>query len=426
MMTVTCTPSAAASTDDELGMLDVCFPSRSSLDVEAVAVDAGSVSEAAGIFRENGFVILRGALCEHDVKEVYEACTRLHENVRRIDPEGLGNRNPQRYSMGSLTPSRSCMHLSSFLHLLTPSVLALMDRIFNGCFLVSGLGGDYCTGLTWEFQKLHSDMRPARPLKGKGSSKSKMKNAPVHCKDFPPLVCVNYAVQDLTAYNGPMRIVSWTEMAAYCQDKPWLDAPSLGDELEKRSDWLRSKVFPLQAGDCLVRDVRVWHGGCPNLSGEARYLPALEAISHEYFTFLQTTGPKQEPALPLKLYKTLPEAIAVLCNHAVSSGSSPVDAHVDDYQWLKADLRKPPRDDYYLPLYELMREDHQPIIEVLQKLNGQRCLESVPSLVAQMHGGARDLLHTLAARDARLHETLLELMKPMEQPRGQPKRRWQK
>ena len=149
-----------------------------------------------------------------------------------------------------------------------------MDRIFNGCFLVSGLGGDYCTGLTWEFQKLHSDMRPARPLKGKGSSKSKMKNAPVHCKDFPPLVCVNYAVQDLTAYNGPMRIVSWTEMAAYCQDpliqaaspqtrscqlhqpsaahlvqdKPWLDAPSLGDELEKRSDWLRSKVFPLQAG----------------------------------------------------------------------------------------------------------------------------------------------------------------------------------
>ena len=40
-----------------------------------------------------------------------------------------------------------------------------------------------------------------------------------------------------------------------------------------------------------------------------------------------------------------------------------MDAHVDDYQWLKADLRKPPRDDYYLPLYELMREDHQPIIE---------------------------------------------------------------
>ena len=199
-------------------MLDVCFPSRSSLDVEAVAVDAGCVSEAAGIFRENGFVILRRALCENGVGEVYEACTRLHENVRRIDPQGLGNRNPQRYSMGSLTPSRSCMHLSSFLHLLRPSVLALMDRIFHGRFLVSGVGGDYCTGFTWEFQKLHSDMRPARPLKGKGSSKSKMKNAPVHGKDFPPLVCVNYAVQDLTAYNGPMRIVSWKEMAAYCED----------------------------------------------------------------------------------------------------------------------------------------------------------------------------------------------------------------
>eukprot|EP00439_Symbiodinium_sp_Y106_P056383 s5884_g7.t3 len=195
------------------------------------------------------------------------------------------------------------------------------------------------------------------------------------------------------------RIVSWKEMAAYCEDKPWMDAPSLVDELEKRSDWLRSKVFPLQAGDCLVRDVRVWHGGCPNLSGEARYLPALEVISREYFTFLQT-GTK-EPALPLRLYKTLPEAIAILCSHAASSGSSAVDAHVDDYQWLKADLQKPARDDYYLPLYELMREDHQPIMEVLQKLTGRRCLESVPSLVTQMHGGARDLLYTLAAGDAR-------------------------
>ena len=65
----------------------------------------------------------------------------------------------------------------------------------------------------------------------------------------------------------------------------------------------------------------------------------------------------------MRLYKTLPEAIAILCSHAASSGSSAVDAHVDDYQWLKTDLQKPARDDYYLPLYELMREDHQPIIE---------------------------------------------------------------
>ena len=210
-------------------MLDVCFPSRSSLDVEAVAVDAACVNDAAAIFSENGFVVLRGALAQHQVEEVLGACARLHENVQRVDPEGLGNRNPQRYSMGNLTPSKSCMHLSPFLHLVVqPSVLALMDKIFGGVqergkcqhgFLVSGAGGDYCTGSTWEFQKLHSDMRPARPLKGKGSSKSKMKTAPVHRKDLPPVVCVNYAVQDLTAYNGPMRIVPWKEMAQYCQDE---------------------------------------------------------------------------------------------------------------------------------------------------------------------------------------------------------------
>ena len=59
------------------------------------------------------------------------------------------------------------MHLSPFLHLVVqPLVLSLMEEIFGkDGFVVSGTGGDYCTGLAWEFQKLHSDMRPARPLK---------------------------------------------------------------------------------------------------------------------------------------------------------------------------------------------------------------------------------------------------------------------
>ena len=77
------------------------------------------------------------------------------------------------------------------------------------------------------------------------------------------------------------------------------------------------------------------------------------------------TGPKQEPTLPLKLYLTLPESVAVLCQHATSNGDSAVDAHVDDYQWLKSKdkLQQPARDAYYLPLYELMKDEHQLVIE---------------------------------------------------------------
>ena len=38
---------------------------------------------------------------------------------------------------------------------------------------------------------------------------------------------------------------------------------------------LQSKIFPLSAGDALIRDIRVWHGGCPNLSDSAGGLPSL-------------------------------------------------------------------------------------------------------------------------------------------------------
>merc|ERR1712057_84349 len=55
--------------------------------------------------------------------------------------------------------------------------------------------------------------------------------------------------------------------------------PDLTRELQCRPGWLASRTFPLEAGDALIRDVRLWHGGCPNLSREARYLPSFEVAS---------------------------------------------------------------------------------------------------------------------------------------------------
>merc|ERR1712232_1321357 len=108
-----------------------------------------------------------------------------------------------------------------------------------------------------------------------------------------------------------MRIVPWSEMDSYVSefsgrgawntDPPeklpahlasdnmtyYYDkrdtevAPLLSQEFKRRPAWLASRIFPLEPGDVLVRDVRVWHGGCPNLSQEARYLPGIEVASRE-------------------------------------------------------------------------------------------------------------------------------------------------
>jgi hypothetical protein len=37
-----------------------------------------------------------------------------------------------------------------------------------------------------------------------------------------------------------------------------------------------STVCPAPAGSVLIRDVRAWHGGTPNLSDEVRCIPNVE------------------------------------------------------------------------------------------------------------------------------------------------------
>ena len=88
-------------------------------------------------------------------------------------------------------------------------------------------------------------MGRARPLSGaKGS---------IHSIDEPPVVAVNFVVQDLTRWNGAMRIITWAQMAEWRGDTP----PSLEKEPQ---EWLASRLWPLREGDCIIRDIRLWHG----------------------------------------------------------------------------------------------------------------------------------------------------------------------
>ena len=80
------------------------------------------------------------------------------------------------------------------------------------------------------------------------------------------------------------RRVPWSEMVASARRK----APTLEEEYRLFPSLLASKIFPLRAEDCLVRDIRVWHGGCPNLSGEARFLPSIEVSSAAWAEWRRT------------------------------------------------------------------------------------------------------------------------------------------
>ena len=86
-------------------------------------------------------------------------------------------------------------------------------------------------------------------------------------RDLPcPYVCVNFLPQELTPLNGPTRQIPGTQNSRQA-------IPTLKEEPE----WMRlSTVCPAPAGGIMLRDVRAWHGGTPNLSDATRSIPNLE------------------------------------------------------------------------------------------------------------------------------------------------------
>ena len=69
---------------------------------------------------------------------------------------------------------------------------------------------------------------------------------------------------DFTPLNGPMRVIPggtqhWTQPHVALAEEP--------------SSYLWSTLVGCPAGAAILRDVRTWHGGTPNVSDTARAIP---------------------------------------------------------------------------------------------------------------------------------------------------------
>merc|ERR1719401_2164078 len=95
-----------------------------------------------------------------------------------------------------------------------------------------------------------------------------MPQGPIDCSDIlGQEVACNLLTEDVTAINGPLRHIPRT------QRRPLSEIPSPYDE---PNEWLLSTMQPASAGTVMIRDIRTWHGGTPNLSTRARPLPNIE------------------------------------------------------------------------------------------------------------------------------------------------------
>jgi len=72
-----------------------------------------------------------------------------------------------------------------------------------------------------------------------------------------------------------------------------------------------STCCPAPAGSVLIRDVRAWHGGTPNLSDEVRAIPNAEF----YAPWFIDVQPK---SVPRTIYNTLSAHAKWLCRYIVA------------------------------------------------------------------------------------------------------------
>ncbi len=262
-------------------------------------------------FQRDGFVVVADVLSANQVDLLANGCDEVVSEVMGLDDALKGNRGSHRYSFGGSSMSRSQLHRPAWQMLLQlPIVTKLMDAIFGSeDYLLRAGSGDFCLPGAVDYQPLHSDVRDFLDAAKTPFSSFKDPSGALNMRDLPtPYVCMNFLPQDVTRLNGPTRQIPGTQ-----------NSRARIPNLEQEPEWMRlSTVCPAPAGAVMVRDVRAWHGGTPNLSDATRSIPNLEFYAPWF----------REPMVPgisYQDFKALSPRAQKMCQFSVADSSELLD-----------------------------------------------------------------------------------------------------
>jgi ectoine hydroxylase-related dioxygenase (phytanoyl-CoA dioxygenase family) len=270
-------------------------------------LEPGDTRHAVDIFRRDGFVVIANVLNDEQTEILRDGCNAVISDILALDDGRAGNRGSHRYSFGGSSLTRSQLHRPEWQMLLDiPAVIEIVTAIFQSSdYALRAASGDFCLPGAVGYQPLHSDVRDWHDPATTPFSAFHDPRQQLTVRDLPcPYVCVNFLPQDVTRLNGPTRQIPGTQHAR-------TPIPSLDDEPE----WMRlSTVCPAPAGAIMVRDVRAWHGGTPNVSDAVRAIPNLEFYAPWF----------REPIVPgisYRDYKGLSEQAQRLVRYCVADSS---------------------------------------------------------------------------------------------------------
>ncbi len=267
----------------------------------------GETGHAVNLFRRDGFVVIANVLNSEQTEILRNGCNAAVDEILALDDARKGNRGSHRYSFGGSSLTRSQLHRPEWQMLLdVPAVLDIVTAIFQSRdFTLRAASGDFCLPGAVEYQPLHSDVRDWLDAKSTPFSSFHDPRGELNMRDLPcPYLCVNFLPQDVTPLNGPTRQIPGTQHSR-------VPIPSLAEEPE----WMRlSTVCPAPAGAIMVRDVRAWHGGTPNIANAVRSIPNLEFYAPWF----------REPIVPGISYsdaRKLPDRARQLVRYCVADSS---------------------------------------------------------------------------------------------------------
>jgi ectoine hydroxylase-related dioxygenase (phytanoyl-CoA dioxygenase family) len=205
---------------------------------EPEAVVADDLDVIADRLAANGYVILRDVIPRELIDAARRAFVPLFESARRAG----ANRGPHRYSVYyPFTPPFD--HPLLFAN---PTILQVLMRVLGDDLAFAGMGSADCDPGS-DYQPVHRD-EPADlypDAQGLG--------VPTFA------ITVNVPLGTVSLDNGPMEM--WPGGTHRLP---------LPERLEQVASGMPSERVTLEPGSALLRDIRAWHRGTPNLSQEPR------------------------------------------------------------------------------------------------------------------------------------------------------------
>ncbi len=273
--------------------------------LEVVTPD--EVERATRIFHRDGFVLVRDALNQEQLEFLKAGCDRVISDILELDQDRRGNRGSHRYSFGSSSLTGQLVHNPEWAMLIDlPTVTPILTSIFGSAnYHLRGGGGDFCLPGAVSYQPLHSDMADRTEFEGFTFGSFKDHRGRLTYRDLPvPYICCNFLMVDFTSTNGPTRQIPGTQHSR--QEIP---------TLEQEPEWMKlSTVCPAPAGSVMIRDVRAWHGGTPNVSDEVRAMPNAEYFAPWY-------REESRRFVPRDIYDSLSDFGKKLCQYVVADSA---------------------------------------------------------------------------------------------------------